>query len=228
VKVTASINLHYDLHVPDNSPGDAPLLIAVHGYAAHMDYMMREGKLIAPRDFVIASLQGPNRFWREASNGDYKLAFGWLNDFEPAEQVALHHDFILKIIDELSQKGVVDRERVFLYGFSQSCALNFRFAFTHPEALKGIIGVCGGIPSDLDSNETYEPSNADVLYVYGDDDVFYPAEKFEAFDKRLREYLPKYDSKEYKAKHEITNEMRRDIKDWLKFRFGNTSSTAEQ
>lgn len=228
MKVSASINLHYDLHLPADSPGNAPLLIAVHGYAAHMDYMMREAKLVAPDDFVIASLQGPNRFWRESSSGEYKLAFGWLNDFEPAESVALHHEFVLKVIAELSEKGIVDRDRVYLYGFSQSCALNFRFAFSHREALKGIIGVCGGIPSDLDSNDIYKPTNADVLYVYGDDDVFYPKEKFEGFEKRLGEYLPNFEAKEYSAKHEITNEMRRDIKDWLESRVGNVSSAVQQ
>ncbi len=213
--VTAEIKLHFDLHVPDNSEGGAPLLIAVHGYAAHMDYMMREAKLIAPDDFVIASLQGPNRFWRESSTGEYKVAFGWLNDFESAESIALHHEFVLKVIADLSEKGVIDPEQVFVYGFSQSCALNFRFAFTNPDSLTGVIGVCGGIPSDLDTNETYKPTNADVLYLYSDDDMFYPAEKFAAHEKRLREYLPNFDSKEYEAKHEITDQMRGDMREWL-------------
>ncbi len=213
--VTAEIKLHFDLHVPDNSEGGAPLLIAVHGYAAHMDYMMREAKLIAPDDFVIASLQGPNRFWRESSTGEYKVAFGWLNDFESAESIALHHEFVLKVIADLSEKGVIDPEQVFVYGFSQSCALNFRFAFTNPDSLTGVIGVCGGIPSDLDTNEIYKPTNADVLYLYSDDDMFYPAEKFAAHEKRLREYLPNFDSKEYEAKHEITDQMRGDMREWL-------------
>ncbi len=215
MKVTANINLHFDLHVPENSSGDAPLLIAVHGYAAHMDYMMREAKLIAPDDFVIASLQGPNRFFREDKNGEYKLAYGWLSNYKPEEQVALHHEFVLNVINKLSKKGIADKENVYMYGFSQACALNFRFAFTHPEALKGIIGVCGGIPSDLDTNETYEPTAAEVFYMFGDDDVFYPSEKFEAFDRRLNEYLPNYQSKKYSAKHEITNAMRKDLRAYL-------------
>ncbi len=213
--VTAEIKLHFDLHVPDNSEGGAPLLIAVHGYAAHMEYMMREAKLIAPDDFVIASLQGPNRFWRESSTGEYKVAFGWLNDFESAESIALHHEFVLKVIADLSEKGVIDPEQVFIYGFSQSCALNFRFAFTNPDSLTGVIGVCGGIPSDLDTKEIYKPTNADVLYLYSDDDMFYPAEKFAAHEKRLREYLPNFESKEYEAKHEITDQMRGDMREWL-------------
>ncbi len=212
--VSAEIKLHYEFHVPDGAT-DCPLLVAVHGYAAHMAYMMREAKLVAPDDFAIASLQGPNKFFRPTEDGKYKLAFGWLSDFKPEEQIALHHEFVLKVIEKHANKGTINPDRVYLYGFSQSCALNFRFAFTHPDALSGIVGVCGGIPSDFDENDAYAPTNADVFYLYSDDDEFYPLEKFQGFEKRLTEYLSNFESKLYKAKHEITDEMRDDMRKWL-------------
>ncbi len=214
--VTAEIKLYYDLFLPETAPKGAPLLISIHGYAAHKRYMMREAKLIAPENFVIASLQASNKFWREAADGEYKLAFGWLNDFKPEESVALHHTFILGVIAKLAADQTIDPGKVFLHGFSQACALNFRFAFTHPESLQGVIGVCGGIPSDLDSNHVYKPTTADVLYQFGDEDIFYSQEKFEGFEKRLEEFLPNFESKKYQAKHEITQPMRKDAKSWLK------------
>lgn len=215
LSVTAKINLYYDLFTPENLEPPFPLLISVHGYAAHKSYMMREAKLIIPDGFAVASLQAPNKFWRETKDGEYKLAFGWLNDFKANESVDLHHKFVLSVIEKLSNDGVIDSSNVFLHGFSQACALNFRFAFSNPEALKGIIGVCGGIPSDLDSNNLYSPMKGKVLYLYGNEDEFYPLEKSQKFKKRLTEYLPQFDSISYKAKHEITNEMREDIKKWL-------------
>jgi hypothetical protein len=51
--------------------------------------------------------------------------------------------------------------------------------------------------------------------LYGDDDEFYTQEKFAEFDKKLRESLPNYRSKQYTAKHEITDEMREDIRSFL-------------
>jgi pimeloyl-ACP methyl ester carboxylesterase len=48
----------------------------------------------------------------------------------------------------LTDEGIADPARVFLLGFSQSCALNYRFAFTHPDRLRGVVGICGGIPGD--------------------------------------------------------------------------------
>jgi phospholipase/carboxylesterase len=216
--VKAEINLYYDLYLPKGIATPAPLLISVHGYAAHKRYMMREAQLIAPEDFAIASLEAPNRFWRTASEGVYKPVAGWLTDHRAAESAALHQKFILDVIAKLADEGSIDPERVYLYGFSQACALNFRFAFTHPEVLKGFIGVCGGIPSDLGENAAYDPTNADVLYLYSDNDEFYPLEKFREYEEKLLDFLPGFESKRYQAKHEITNEMRKDMRVWLEDR----------
>ncbi len=216
--VTAEINLYYDLFVPETAEPNAPLLITVHGYAAHKDYMMREAKLVAPENFVIASLQAPNKFFREGKDGSYKLAFGWLSEFKPEESVAIHHKFVSDVIDKLSEDNTIDSDRVYMHGFSQACALNFRYAFTNPNALKGIIGICGGIPSDLDTSEKYSPTEAEVLYVHGDDDVFYTQEKFEGYKSKLKAYLPNCEVEKYTGGHEITQEMRKDIKTWLETR----------
>ena len=110
---------------------------------------------------------------------------------------------------------MINKTQIYLFGFSQACALNFRFAFTYPEAVRGIVGVCGGIPSDLDDNEIYKNLEAEVLYLYGDADEFYPLEKFQTFERKLKNELPNFQSKRYAAKHEITNEMREDMKVWF-------------
>ncbi len=214
LSVTAEIKLYYDLYVPENLPSPAPLLIAVHGYGAHKRYMMREASIISPEGFIIASIQAPNQHFRETEKG-YRVGFGWLTDHKAEESVALHQEFVLDIIEKLTEKNLIDAAKIYLYGFSQACALNFRFALTYPNVACGIIGVSGGIPSDLDTSELYKPTNADVFYLYGDDDEFYTLEKFNGYDQKLKNYLPNYQSKLYRAKHEITNEMRNDIKQWL-------------
>jgi predicted esterase len=212
--LTAEIELYYDLYVPEKINRPAPLLIAVHGYGAHKRYMMREARLVAPDGFVIASLQGPHQHYRPTENG-YRVGFGWLSEHKPDEYVRLHHKFVLDVIDRLAGDALIDQERIFMYGFSQACALNFRFAFTHPDVLAGIIGVCGGIPGDLETNEKYRPFAAETFYLYGDDDEFYTQEQFCTFNEKLAGLLPNYRSAHYSAKHEITDEMRRDTREFL-------------
>lgn len=214
LSIKAEIKLYYDLYVPENLKTPAPLLIAVHGYGAHKRYMMREARLIAPESFAIVSIQAPYQHFRQTDSG-FKIGFGWLTDFKSEESVLLHQNFILEIIEKLADNEFIDSQKVYLYGFSQACALNFRFAFTFPESVRGVIGVCGGIPSDLETNEIYKPTNADVFYLYGNDDEFYSFEKFQGFEQKLRNYLSNFQSKRYKAKHEITNEMREDIREWI-------------
>lgn len=214
LSIKAEIKLYYDLYLPENLTTPAPLLIAVHGYGAHKRYMMREARLIAPESFVIVSIQAPHQHFRPTDNG-FKIGFGWLTDFKAEESVLMHQNFILEIIEKLSEKEIIDEKQVYLYGFSQACALNFRFALTFPEKVHGVIGVCGGIPSDLETNENYNPTNADVFYLYGNTDEFYPLEKFQGFEQKLASYLQNFQSKLYDAKHEITNEMREDIRKWL-------------
>jgi predicted esterase len=230
LSITAEIKLYYDVFVPELTTPSAdaaatpprigelkraPLLIAVHGYGAHKRYMMREARAVAPENFVIASVQGPHHHYRPTADG-YRVGFGWLSDQNSAEYVALHHAFLLGVIEKLAGDDLIDRNQIYLFGFSQACALNFRFAFTHPKVAAGVIGVCGGIPGDLDTNEKYKPFDARTLYLYGDEDEFYTQEKFAEFDAKLRSMLPNYESKHYVAKHEITEAMREDIREFLR------------
>ena len=145
----AEIKLYYDLHKPAVLP--APLLIALHGYGANKRQMMREAQQMAPENFAIASLQGFHQHMKEPKEpgGPLRFGFGWLTNFHPEESVAIHHQALLDLMQTLISEGVADPKRMFLLGFSQTCALNYRFAFTHPDHLRGVIGICGGLPGRL-------------------------------------------------------------------------------
>ena len=207
----AEINLYYDLFIPENISFPAPLLIAVHGYGMNKRYMMREARKIAPESWVIASLQGPHQHFQRTGDSSYKTAFAWLTDYKSDEYIELHQKFILDLIDKLLKEAVIDDSKIVLFGFSQSSALNFRFVFTHPAVMTGVVAICGAAPSDIETNASYNDSNAQTLYLYSTDDEYYSLERFERFDAQLSRRLPNYRSIRYEAKHEITDQMRSDI-----------------
>lgn len=225
--LAAEIKLYYDLSVPSSHDEKAshPLLIALHGYGAHKRQMMREARQIAPENFAVASLQGFHQHMKEPKEegGPFRFGFGWLTNFHPEDSIALHHRALLDLIRSLVDEGIADVERVFLLGFSQTCALNFRFAFTHTEILRGVIGICGGLPGDWETSEAYKQTDASVLYLSGERDEFYPPERVKGFEERLRQRASDVEARSYAdAGHEIVEAMRVDVREWLAARARNS------
>ena len=216
--LSAEIKLYYDLQVAETAP--APLLIALHGYGASKRQMMREAQAIAPEGFAVASLQGPHQHLKDPKEpgGPLRFGFGWLTNFRPEESVAVHHRALLDLIEALTADGVADPGRIFLLGFSQSCALNYRFAFTHPNVLRGVIGICGGMPGDWDRSDLYQPTAASVFHLSGEHDEFYPPARTADYAAQLRTRAREVEFKSYNAGHEIVQAMRDDIRSWLEQR----------
>lgn len=212
----AEIKLYYDLHKPAVLP--APLLIALHGYGANKRQMMREAQQMAPENFAIASLQGFHQHLREPKEpgGSLRFGFGWLTNFHAEESVAIHHRALLDLIQSLVDEGVADPKRVFLLGFSQTCALNYKFAFTHPDHLRGVIGLCGGLPGDWETSELYKPTQAAVFHLAGTRDEYYPPARVADYEERLRLRAPCVEFKSYDAAHEFVPPMSDDVRAWLR------------
>ncbi len=214
--LTVETKLYYDLFVP-NAHAPAPLLIALHGYGSNKARMMRDARACAPEGFAVASLQGPHQHLKEAREpgGPLRYGFGWLTNFHPEDSVATHHRALLDLSDALIKQRVARREAIFLLGFSQTSALNFRFAFTHTEVLRGCICVCGGLPGDWHTSELYKPTRASILYLHGTRDEFYPPARVADYADQLHTRADDVEIKSYDAGHEMTDAMHRDIRAWL-------------
>jgi predicted esterase len=213
-------NLYYDLYVPD---GDAavgrPLLIALHGYEGNKESMMALAQRINSRDFIIASVQGPNGFFvrSESQPNKPKIGFGWMMQFKVEETIRLHHQTLLSVIEETAAEYNIDREAVFLLAFSQSVSLNYRFAFTHPGVVRGAIAVCGGIPGDWDQDK-YHNSVTDLLIIAGESDEFYPLDRTCTFKDAMARRSPSVQFRSFPVGHIFPRESLAVIDDWIKQR----------
>ena len=213
--LAAELKLYYDVYAPGAEP--APLLLALHGYGSNKGWMMREARQHVPEGFAVATLQGPHQHIKEPreKGGPLRYGFGWLTNFRPEESQALHHRAVLDLIETLVARGVAQSERVFLMGFSQSCALNYRFAFTHRDVLRGVIGICGGLPGDWETSPVYGETRASVLYLSGTRDEFYTPERVEDYAGLLRLRSADVEARAYDAAHEFVPAMRGDVRAWL-------------
>jgi predicted esterase len=210
---------YYDLHIPE-SAAPKPLIIATHGYGGDktsMMKLMRRILLHGERDYAIAALQGPHQHLVMPTQESPKLGigFGWLSNFKSDESVAIHHQLIRQIIETLGQSGEADVSRVFLVGFSQSVGANFRFAFTHPNLIRGIVAICGGVPGDWDSAGKYQSGAVDVLYVAAERDEFYTPERMRQNAAALECRARSVELRFFDAGHEVPRDAYPIINDWL-------------
>jgi phospholipase/carboxylesterase len=211
------INLYYDLYVPDEETEKArPLIIALHGYEGNKESMMALTRKINSRDFVIASVQGPNGFFvreREPANNP-KIGFGWMMQYKAEETIRLHHQTLLAVIEETAAQYSINRRAIFLIAFSQSVSLNYRFAFTHPDLIRGVIAVCGGIPGDWNEDK-YRQSDTDVLIIAGETDEFYPIDRTRAFKSAISSRARNTEFRSFPAGHIFPRESLPIINEWM-------------
>ncbi len=222
--IKQTISLYYDLYLPDNDTiGSKPLLITLHGYEGNKESMLALSPKINSSDFGIASVQGPNAFFvrSESEPNKPKIGFGWMMQYKAEETISLHHQTILSVIEQAAAEQAIDRRAIFLLAFSQSVSLSYRFAFTYPGVVRGVIAVCGGIPGDWDQDK-YHNSDTDLLIIAGETDEFYPLERTRTFKDVMKRRSPSVEYRSFPVGHVFPRESLTLINEWIMRRLPGT------
>jgi len=219
----SSIRCYYELEQPSGeSPKQRwPLLIAMHGYQGDMTSMMRLARRIGDGKMVVISLQGPNQFFlRDGDDSkSFRVGFGWGTTWKMQESVELHHQNLRALIDLSAREYRADRHRVFLLAFSQACSYNYRFVFTHPNVVRGVIAVCGGVPNDWHENPHYKRARTHALHIAATDDVWYSREKNLHMRRQLAERAASLDFRFYHSPHKFPRTSIPHIRRWIQAHF---------
>ena len=197
----------------------SPAVVALHGYGGNMKSMARVVRPALPDTFALAALQGPHPHLIRPEDRSRPLGFGfgWVTNWKPEESIALHHAAIDAIHDRLAE-GRADPRSVFLLGFSQSVALNFRYAFTFPGKIRGIVAIAGGIPGDWEESAKYKDAGIDVLYLAGREDEFYPPDRIAANARALERRGARVTIEVLETGHDLPPEALPLIRRWLEER----------
>ncbi|MFN7947932.1 MAG: hypothetical protein U0Z53_21460 [Blastocatellia bacterium] len=212
--------VYYDLYVPGAGP--RPLVIALHGYGGDKRSMMKLARRINERDYVIAALQGPHQHLVIPSDEERArqrgpgYGFGWVTNFKPEESVALHHRAVTQIIDTLTGEGLADARNVFLVCFSQACGISFRYAFTQPARIRGMVAICGGIPGDWAVEGKYHSNGPDVLYLGAQRDEYYAPEQIRRNAEALKHRARSVRLEFFATKHEVPRDSYPLIDGWIR------------
>lgn len=209
------ISYRYDLFIPERKE-PAPLLIALHGYGQTKEVALRIAQTI--RDHLhggwpLAALQAPHP--HHVRKGERLGAgFSWVSSYEPEEDVRNHHAFLTHVIMHAYEEGLTDRPSAFLFGFSQSVSLNYRFALARPDLVRGVVAVAGATPSDwVEFGEVkLEPP---ALHIAPTQDEAYPLEKARQFKVQLERRGRDVTWLELPGRHRVPSAAYPVIKRWL-------------
>jgi phospholipase/carboxylesterase len=162
---------------------------------------------------IIASLQGPYQFFLEPTMRH--VGYGWITNNHPAESIRLHRDMLLHVFEEAGREFGVPPERRLLVGFSQSVSLNYRFAATCPDAIRGVIAICGGLPGDWDYGP-YQAVKASIVHIARRQDEVYPPAVTELYADRLRRRARDVEFHLVEGGHQMPSEGNRIVRPWLR------------
>lgn len=210
------INCYYDVFSPPGRSEPLPLILALHGYGGNKESMMKLVRRINETEFLIASLQGSSHFFTD-EGGDGcppKIGFSWRTMHKVEDSMQLHHNFLQKVIETLTRRGQADPERVFLIGFSQAAGMNYRYTLTYPDSIRGVVALCGGIPSDLET-APYQPSHTSVLHISTENDPYYPLETARTFSSRISRFCPDTTQLFFPGNHSVPKEAYPTVSEWL-------------
>ena len=217
----ARLDCRYLLDVPKD-PGPSPMLIvALHGYSSNPEDMLRLARMTVSPQHVVAAIQAPNQHYlnERPADGHPVSAYNWGISKHWDSTVRLHHDMVLEVLASLQKRFAIDAQRCALLGFSQPVGLNYRFAATHPGQVRGIIGICGGVPRDWEEPK-YKPVTAALLHISRDEDEFYPAATASKFAERLRERARDVEFHMLPGPHRFPSKAAAIVRPWLERVFG--------
>jgi predicted esterase len=180
---SARIDCHYLLQAPPSADASNVLVAALHGFGSNPEVMLRLTERLLGPEYVIAAVQAPNQFF--LSQNSNEVGYCWATHKHSDSSVRLHHEMLLYVLDEVGRQYGIPAERRLLVGFSQPVGMNYRFAATHPGAVRGVIGICGGVPKNWEDGP-YGKVSAALLHIARSEDEFYAPAVTEKYAERLR------------------------------------------
>ena len=206
----ARLDCHYLLQVPDQVDERTLLVVTLHGFGGNPEDMLKLTGRFFDTPPVIAALQGPYQFFLSAAVRE--VGYGWITSRRPAESIRLHHDMVLHVLEDAGSHCGISRDRRLLAGFSQSVAMNYRFAAKCPDAIRGVIAVCGGIPSGWDD---LPPIKASILHIAARQDEYYPPGVTESYRENLRRHAEDVEFHLIDGGHRMPGNGRAIVTPWL-------------
>ena len=204
-------------------PAFGPLVIMLHGLGGD-EHVMGIFERAVPEPFTVISPRAPIAIEPGMFPGYTDRGYSWLRSAFPADRSSLDtaldqmRRFVLAALD----KYKLDRDRVFLMGFSQGAAISYALSLAEPHLIASVIALAGFLP------EVVPPSAVSLrrpvqdvaprhgyLIIHGTDDQTVPLLRAHQARDFLRALGAPVEYHAYPIGHKVAPPGLKDITRWL-------------
>lgn len=209
-------SLHYITREPLVKIDNPPVLFLLHGYGSNEQDLFSFAPHL-PKELLIVSVQAPismgfgSYAWFDIN---FEASIGLRSNIEQAKEALT---LIENLVDAILQKYKVNKNKLFMLGFSQGSFLSFAYAFKNPNTIKNHLCLSGYTREEIINTFATQKEYPllDFFISHGTQDQVIPIEIAREIPKILDQFKIKYVYKEYPVGHGVSPENFTDLKNWI-------------
>ena len=97
----------------------------------------------------------------------------------------------------------------------QPVGLNYRFAATFPDEVRGVVGICGGLPGNWEQG-SYRQVTASILHIATRGDEYYPPAITGQYEQRLKLRAAEVEFHMLDGGHRMPTSARPVVQSWMR------------
>lgn len=212
----ADTSLVYIKREPKIKIAKPPVLILMHGLGSNEKDLFGLAAQV-PDSFLVVSLRAPFSYTQDGYAW-YSVEFKGNQIIGNVPEMQKSKAKIIKFIDDLATKKIIDSKRIYLGGFSQGAIMSYEIALCNPEKVKGIIVLGGRLPDGLESRiaKKEQLKNLKIFIAHGTEDKRIEFKKAGEANEFLKKLGLNPIFKKYPIGHSISDQMWLDAMNWLK------------
>lgn len=185
----------------------------MHGRDAFAETIFSIEHLL-PKSFHIVSIRATYKSPRDG--------YEWFKPYDynhPIESFSEEHyaeslELVTATIQSILEEKAVDKERLFLLGFSQGAAMCYFLGLQDKLKPRGVVPMSGFFPRPIERWKSVD-SSAKYLVTHGTEDEVLPAEESLYGVDFLRQHGIAAEYYEYKGRHKMTLPLLKHVREWL-------------
>ena len=192
-----------------------PLILLIHGYGSNEEDLFSFAEDL-PDEFYVVSVRGIHTL-TPGMYAWYEIDFVNMEKFNNVPQGIESRNKLVEFINEFTSENQLDKENIWICGFSQGAILSYSIALKFPDKIKHIACLSGyPEPNFIGDNLKLDYSKLDFFISHGIDDMVIPVEWARKGEVLLNELGIKNEYHEYQSGHGIVPQNYWDLMTWMK------------